>query len=175
MPMLNQQGSYLFFDLGTRRTVIRSKWVELPIPDDILARCNHLSSRQGKKLRVLPFFSRGEPRDEDDNSIADMSDHELFDHDDAPSSSDSEDDNSASSDEHDVDEPDPANYQPGPTADDVADPVHYDEADRERMLDMQNPTGPYDTVEPDDLYAEQPIATEPVHRYSTRSMGLWTL
>jgi len=37
------------------------------------------------------------------------------------------------------------------------------------LLDMQNPTGPYDTVEPDDLYAEQPIATEPVHRYSTRS------
>jgi hypothetical protein len=35
LPVLNQQGSYLFFDLGTRRTVIRSKWVELPIPDDI--------------------------------------------------------------------------------------------------------------------------------------------
>ena len=60
-----------------------------------------------------------EPRDEDDNSIAEMSDHELFDHDDAPSSSDSSDvDNSASSDEYDDDEPDPANYQPGPADDD---------------------------------------------------------
>ena len=125
LPMLNQQSSYLFFDLGTRRTVIRSKWVELPIPDDILARCNHLSSRQGKKLRVLPFFSRGEPRDEDDNSIVEMSDHELFDHDDAPSSFDSDDDNSASSDEYVDDEP---------ADDDVADPVHYDEADRERRV-----------------------------------------
>ncbi len=171
LPMLNQQGSYLFFDLGTRRTVIRSKWVELPIPDDILARCNHLASRQGKKLRVLPFFSRGEPRDEDDNSIAEMSDHELFDHDDAPSSSESDDDDSDSSDEYDDDEPDPANNQPENADNDAADPIHYDEADRERMLDMQNPTGPYETVEPDDLYAEQPITTEPVHRYSTRSRG----
>ena len=175
LPMLNQQGSYLFFDLGTRRTVIRSKWVELPIPDDILARCNHLASRQGKKLRVLPFFSRGEPRDEDDNSIAEMSDHELFDHDDAPSSSESDVDDSDSSDEYDDDEPDhdryPANYQPENADNDATHSVPYDEADRERMLDMQNPTGPYETVEPDDLYAEQPIATEPEHRYSTRSRG----
>jgi hypothetical protein len=63
----------------------------------------------------------------------------------------------------------PRNYQPGSAADDVVDPVHHDEANRERKLDMQNPTSSYDTVEPDDLYAEQPIATEPVHRYSTRS------
>jgi len=179
LPMLNQQGSYLFFDLGTRRTVIRSKWVELPIPDDILARCNHLASRQGKKLRVLPFFSRGEPRDEDDNSIAEMSDHELFDHDDAPSSSESDDDDSDSSDEYDDDEPDhdryPANYQPENADNDATHSVPYDEADRERMLDMQNPTGPYETVEPDDLYAEQPITTEPVHRYSTRSRGEATI
>ena len=170
LPMLNQQGSYLFFDLGTRRTVIRTKWVELPFPEDIIARCNHLASNQGKKLRVLPFFSRGEPRDEDDNSIAEMSDHELFDHNDAPSSSESEDDDSDSSDEDDDDEP-VANAQPEADDEDAADPIHYDEADRERMLDMQNPTGPYETVEPDNLYAEQPIATEPVHRYSTRSRG----
>ena len=89
-------------------------------------------------------------------------------------SSESDDDDSDSSDEYDDDEPDPANYQPEP-ADNVADPVHYDEVDRERMLDMQNPTGPYETVEPDDLYAEQPIATEPLHRYSTRSRDSWTL
>jgi len=176
LPMLNQQGSYLFFDLGSRRTVIRTKWVELPFPDDIIARCNHLASKQGKKLRVLPFFSRGEPRDEDDNSIAEMSDHELFDHDDAPSSSDSDDDVSDSNDETESDDSDSDHMNPGvndPEADDdhAADPIHYDEAERERMLDMQNPTGPYETVEPDDLYVEQPIATEPVHRYSTRSRG----
>ena len=44
--------------------------------------------------------------------------------------------------------------------DPTADPTHYDEADRERMLDMQNPTDPYETVEPDNLYVEQPIDTE---------------
>ena len=95
-----------------------------------------------------------------------MSDHVLFDHDDAPSSSERDDDDSDSSDEYDDDQPDhdgyPANYQPR-NAD--------NEGDRKRILDMQNPTGPSETVEPDDLYAEQPITKEPVHRYSTRSRG----
>ena len=154
LPLLNQQGSYLFFDLGTRRTVIRSKWVELPISDDIITRCNNLASRQGKKLRVLPFFSRGEPRDEDDNFIEEMSDHELFDHQDAPSSSDS--DSSPSEDDDN---------------DNIEDAENVDEAERERMLDMQNVDGPFDAIEPEDLYAEQPIAYEPQHRYHTRSRG----
>jgi hypothetical protein len=166
LPTLNQQGSYVFFDLGTRRTVIRSKWVELPLSDDIIDRCNHLAKNQGKKLRVLPFFSRGEPRDEDDNSIAEMSDHELFDHNDAPSSSDSDSEDSDPDDDESEDDSPPHETDANPE-----EPLHYDEADRERMLDMQNPTGPFETVEPENLYVEQPIATETVHRYSTRSRG----
>jgi hypothetical protein len=177
LPMLNQQGSYLFFDLGTRRTVIRTKWVELPIPDDIIERCNHLARNQGKKLRVLPFFSRGEAKDEDDMSIPEMSDNELFDHNDDVTSSDSEsEDRSHSADSDDDDdssmrESQPTYYYPDQANADTGEPIHYDNADRDRMLNMQNPTGPYETVEPDDLYAEKPIATEPVHRYSTRSRG----
>ena len=166
LPTLNQQGSYVFFDLGTRRTVIRSKWVELPLSDDIIDRCNHLAKNQGKKLRVLPIFSRGEPRDEDDNSIAEMSDHELFDHNDAPSSSDSDSEDSDPDDDGSEDDSPPHETDANPE-----EPLHYDEADRERMLDMQNPTGPFETVEPENLYVEQPIATETVHRYSTRSRG----
>ena len=109
---------------------------------------------------MLPFFSRGEPRGEDDNSITEMSDHELFDHDDAPSSSESDDVDSDSNDKYDDDQqPDhdvyPANYQPENADNDAADSVPYDEVDRVRMLDMQNPTGPYETVEPDDLYARR--------------------
>ena len=152
--------------------MVRTKWVELPFSEDILDRCNTLAKNQGKKLRVLPFFSRGEPRDEDDNSIAEMSDHELFDHNDASSSSsDSDSDDTHSGDDDDSDE------DPQPHDDDAAAdvPLHYDEADRERMLDMQNPIGPFETVEPDNLYAEQPIVTEPVHRYSTRSRGEATI
>ena len=166
LPTLNQQGSYVFFDLGTRRTVIRSKWVELPLSDDIIDRCNHLAKNQGKRLRALPFFSRGEPRDEDDNSIAEMSDHELIDHNDAPSSSDSDSEDSDPDDDESEDDSSPQDTHAHPE-----EPLHYDEADRERMLDMQNPTGPFETVEPENLYAEQPIATETVHRYSTRSRG----
>ena len=142
LPMPNQQGSYLFFDLGSRRTVIRTKWVELPFPDDIIARCNHLlASKQGKKLRVLP-------RDEDDNSIAEMSDHELFGHDDAPSSSDSDEDASVSSDETNTDDPngDHINLSDnhlGGDDDSSADPIHYAEADRERMNARHaKPNGP---------------------------------
>ena len=163
-------------DSKTETVLMEPGWKpndQLPFPDDIIARCNHLASKQGKKLRVLPFFSRGEPRDEDENSIAEMSDHELFGHDDAPSSSDSDEDASVSSDETNTDDPngDHINLSDNHLGDDdsSADPIHYAEADRERMLDMQNPTGPYETVEPDNLYVEQPIATEPVHQYSTRS------
>ena len=163
LPLLNQQGSYVFFDLGSRRTVIRSKWIELPFSDDIITRLNYLASRQGKKLRVLPFISRGEPRDEDDNSIEEMSDHELFDHTDARSSSDSDNEDSDDDDEDDDDDESVNYFKDTDTADELeADPVQNDEANREL-------TGPFETVEPDDLYAEQPIATEPANTYSTRS------
>ena len=169
LPMLNQQGSYLFFDLGTRRTVIRTKWIELPFSDEIIARRNHLASNQGRKLRVLPFFSRSEPRDEDDDSIAEISDHELFDHNNSVPTSDSENGTSDASDTETSD-----NTKPDSTVQDdqnVADPTHLDESDRTRMLDMENPAGPYETVEPNNLYAEQPIVTEPIHSYNTRSRG----
>ncbi len=147
LPTLNQQGSYVFFYLRTRRTVIRSKWVELPLSDDIIDRCNHLAKNQGKKLRQ--FHCRNErPRTC------------------GRKSSDSDNDDSDTDDVENKDDSPPRD-----TDANVDEPIHYDEADRERMLDMQNPTGPFETVEPENLYAEQPIATETVHRYSTRSRG----
>lgn len=176
LPLLNQQGSFLFFDLQSRRTVIRTKWVALPFPDDILDRCNKLASRQGKKLRVLPFFSRGEPLDENNNFIDEMSDHDLFDH--VASASSDSDDSESERDEDDNNDDSPPDNSNNHNShfDDEAAPMHDftpddDEIDREHMLDMQNPVGPFESAEPENLYAEQPIATEPIHRYSTRSRG----
>ena len=93
-----------------------------------------------------------------------MSDHELFNHNNAPSSSSS---SPSDSDSDDPDTDDVENEDNSPPRDTEAnddEPIHYDEGDHKRMLDMQNPTGPFKTVEPENLYAEQPIATEMVHR-----------
>ena len=87
-------------------------------------RLNYLASRQGKKLRVLPFISRGEPRDEDDNSIEEMSDHKLFDHTDARSSSDSDNEDSEDDDEDDDDDESVNYFKDTDTADELEpDPV----------------------------------------------------
>ena len=92
-----------------------------------------------------------------------MSDHELFDHTDARSSSDSDNEDSEDDDEDDDDNESVNYFKDTDTADELEpDPVQNDEANREL-------TGPFETVEPDDLYAEQPMATEPANTYSTRS------
>ena len=68
LPTLNQQRSYVFFDLGTRRTVIRKKWVEIPLSDDIIDRClqrikgksyesycsSHAANRETRTIIPLP-------------------------------------------------------------------------------------------------------------------------
>ena len=36
IPLLNAQGSNLFYNLDTRRTCVRDTWSELPFPADIL-------------------------------------------------------------------------------------------------------------------------------------------
>ena len=66
LPLLNAQGSHLFFNLETRRTCTRDKWTELSFPADILRRLNKLAANQRKKLRVLPNFSY-DPVDENDS------------------------------------------------------------------------------------------------------------
>ena len=80
LPTLNEQGTYIFFDLRSRRIVRRDKWTELPFPEDIINRCNKLAANQGKRLRVNPSFSRGDALDERNIPIEHLDDVELFDH-----------------------------------------------------------------------------------------------
>ena len=80
LPTLNEQGTYIFFDLRSHRIVRRDKWIELPFPEDIIHRCNKLVANQGKSLRVNPFFSRGDALNERNFPIEHLDDVELFDH-----------------------------------------------------------------------------------------------
>ena len=99
LPLLNVQGSNLFYNLKTRRLIcIRDKWTELPFPEDILKRVNKLAARQRKKLRVQPNFAY-ESVDEDNNFFEHIDDNNLYDDDPADTSTDSRRD----SDEEDDD------------------------------------------------------------------------
>lgn len=201
LPTLNEQGTYIFFDLRSRRIVRRDKWTELPFPEDIINRCNKLAANQGKRLRVNPFFSRGDALDERNIPIEHLDDVELFDHTNSVDTSDDETDVSnhshAIADASDVNsddsdgEHDPENtHINGPHLDLQHDriqseqPVEITEeelenerirneiiADREEQLNMQNPLNELDANSPDDLYAESRVDPITPHRYSTRSRG----
>ena len=164
LPILNAQGSYLFFDLTTRRTVVRDKWRELPFPKDIMLRLEKLAKAQGKTLRVLPHFSRGVPVDEDNISIETMSDTELFDQNQIPEIlSDIEDENS-----------NPPLSENESEQQSVIDNITQNNNIYEPLLEpdtLDIPTGPYDETEPEDLYVERPIVPDTQTRYQTRSRG----
>jgi Reverse transcriptase (RNA-dependent DNA polymerase) len=171
LPLLNAQGSYLFFDLTTRRTVVRDKWIQLPMPNDIITRCENLAKAQGKALRVLPHFSRGVPVDEDNQTIETMSDTDLFDQTQHP---DVLSDDAASS----IDDQPPSDYnhhgeQTFDNSEESlipADTPHIENEPNDVII-----PGPFEEHAPDDLYVEKPIVPEEDHSYQTRSRGEPTL
>jgi hypothetical protein len=82
LPLLNAQGSHLFYNLEeTRRTCVRDTWTELPLPLDILKRVNKLAAGQRKKLRTAV--------DEHNNFLEHIDDNELFVNDPADTTTDS--------------------------------------------------------------------------------------
>ena len=105
IPLLNAQGSNLFYNLDTRRTCVRDTWTELPFPADILKRCNKLAAGQRKKLRVQPTFAY-EPVDEDNNFIDHIDDVDLFDNDPVDTSTDSSSDSDSDNSDDDNDNSD---------------------------------------------------------------------
>ena len=162
IPLLNAQGSNLFYNLDTRRTCVRDTWSELPFPADILKRCNKLAAGQRKKLRVQPTFAY-EPVDENNNFIDHIDDVDLFDNDPVDTDSSSDSDNS-----------DDDNNNNKHTAEDILDNERIRQEmhiDNEAHLDEDAHINPVDQHQPEDLYTEKPIDPSPQHRYSTRSKG----
>jgi hypothetical protein len=98
LPLLNAQGSHLFYNLETRRTCVRDMWTELPLPADILKRVNKLAAGQRKKLRVQPTFAY-DPVDEHNNFLEHIDDNELFVNDPADTSTDSSSESDACDEE----------------------------------------------------------------------------
>ena len=65
MPLDTVTGTVKFLNLTTLREVNRDQWVELPIPDIVLARLNEMAMKQSRKLSKDPTFSRGVDGEQD--------------------------------------------------------------------------------------------------------------
>ena len=171
LPLLNAQGSHLFYNLETRRTCMRDTWTELPFSEDILKRVNKLAARQRKKLRVQPNFAY-EPVDEDNNFLEHIDDYNLYDDDPADISIDS----SSDSDEEDDDDANDNNMQ---MRENIAEEIEENERIRQEIQaenalinDTEEYINPVDQHKPEDLYAEKaPIGALPTKRHQTRSKG----
>ena len=123
-PTGNDQGSYYFFNLHTGQLFTRSRWTELPMPEDVIARVHKMSRRGRQGLEFLnrdgqPFIGPA-PAATDNESNAMDNDDESF----HPDDNDSVD-------------------QPPPVAPDIAgvyDEAGYDEADNHNLdPDPDNP------------------------------------
>ena len=169
LPLLNAQGSHLFYNLETRRTCVRDTWTELPLPADILKRVNKLAAGQRKKLRVQPTFAY-DPVDEHNNFLEHIDDNELFVNDPADTSTDS------SSESDDSDEEDGNNND---NTRKITEEIIENErirqeiqAENEDNTDTEECINPVDQYKPEDLYAEKaPIGALPQKRHQTRSKG----
>jgi len=159
LPVLNYQGSWLFFNLRTRRTAIRHQWTELPVPEDVIDRLHELAGRQAKTLREQLHFSRSKPLDEQGDLIDHIDDDNLFDANDVNQQPAEEDESDDEADESNSESSD---------GEQLRDQVI---AEREEQLDIQNPSDPDEEFDPHNLMQEATIPAGPVHRYSTRSRG----
>lgn len=75
LPLLNKQGTYLFFNLKTRSVLKGDKWKALPTPQWVIDRMNQLAQNQARQLPKDPEFSRNVPADDEPH----MDDDDLVD------------------------------------------------------------------------------------------------
>ena len=75
LPLLNQQGTYLFFSLKSRRVLKGDKWKALPTPQWVIDRMNLLARNQKRKLPEDPVFTRRASTDD----LPHIPDEDLFD------------------------------------------------------------------------------------------------
>jgi hypothetical protein len=127
-PTGNAQGSYYFFSLNTGRLLNRSRWTELPMPADVIARIHTLSQRGRHGLEFLnrdnqPFVPAADNADDDadndslytsstgsneNDSVADEHDDPdldiagVYDHLNANPADDDEDDDAANANANDM-------------------------------------------------------------------------
>jgi hypothetical protein len=74
LPLLNKQGTYLFFNLKTRSVLKGDKWKALPTPQWVIDRMNQLAKNQKRQLPKDPEFSRNVASDDEPH----IDDEDLF-------------------------------------------------------------------------------------------------
>ena len=74
LPLLNKQGTYLFFSLKSRSVIKGDKWKALPTPQWVIDRMNTLARNQKRHLPKDPVFRRSEAADDEPH----MDDAELL-------------------------------------------------------------------------------------------------
>ena len=121
-PTGNEHGSYYFFNLNTGRLLNRSRWTELPMPDDVITRVHKMSRRGRQGLEFLnrngqPFIYPAAPADAGDDN-------------------DDEDESFHLGDDNDDDAPDDANIPPDIAG--VYDNAGYDAAADNYNLDPED-------------------------------------
>lgn len=170
LPKLNEEGSYIFLNLNTRKTCVRNQWVEKPLDDVTLKRLETLAAKQGKKLRVNPHFSRGTPRNENNEVINVIDADELFANEDEEqpeinlTGAEQQVDPEVNAEQRDDQEEDREDDEEHRVREEII-------RDREEQLDQQNPAAQLNACLPTNLYEEVALFAEPVHRIATRSRG----
>jgi hypothetical protein len=56
---MNLQGSYYFMSLTTGKTIKCSKWTELPMPAEVIARVNQLGRADGMTSILIFYDQKG--------------------------------------------------------------------------------------------------------------------
>ena len=69
LPLMNQQGTYLFFSLKTRRVLKGDKWTSLPTPQWVADRMNALARSQTKPGYTIGDAQEDQPHVDDEDII----------------------------------------------------------------------------------------------------------
>jgi hypothetical protein len=172
LPVLNTQGSFMFFNLETKKVIMRNQWVESPIPiwaENLLKKWAKIASRN---LRLNQQF----------NSLLEDSDIDIDEEDQIHLSDNEEDEFGGKSDDEinkindEISLVDEDNQNQFTEPDENINPNISDEDETpielrlrvENQLDQQNPI---DVQGFNNLYQEVTANPEPQHRYATRSRG----
>ena len=152
-PSGNVQGGYYFYSLTTGRRILRSKWTELPMPQDVIDRVHALARRSHTAAGIAFGWRDGKPIDPDDDDNYESEEDSDYEPDDED---DNEDEDSipgvdpADHDAHEQGENDNVNdNQPQDGADAEADP-NDDGSASQQATEVSNESDHDGSDEPED-------------------------
>ncbi|KAA8491274.1 Copia protein [Porphyridium purpureum] len=76
-PTMNLAGSWLFFDLHTKRTTVRQKWIQLPAPEDVVGRVNEIAESKGSAEEIKESLDSHRKESEPQNDVDGQPEEEI--------------------------------------------------------------------------------------------------